>query len=351
MTLFSEKGLFYSALTVGIVVLANAFGNQIKAAISPRKSEDELIRKYLLNENPLYGYNRPKLWIHSIYEYNARKWKSFGSRSSTDLNQDYLHATIKSIIQHCGDSFHVCLIDDDSFSQLLPGWKTDIASLPEPQRHQVREQAMLELLYIYGGMFVPNGFVCIRDLFPLYVSGIEQGKAFICETPNHFCNMNSSASCVPLFTSDTKFMGAPKRCPIIKDMIDYISQRNANGHVNAENDFFGYSSKWSNHEAQREFVTVIDGSYIGVKSVSGKPILIEDLLGEDPLEIDTEKCHGICIPSENLLKRSAYNWFCVMPIQSILSSHMAIVPFFEKALHRNNNKKDSVVREKSVVSI
>ena len=98
MTLFSEKGLFYGALTIGIVVLANAFGNQIKTAISPRKSEDELIRKYLLNENPLYGYNRPKLWIHSVYAYNARKWKSFGSRSSTDLNQDYLHATIKSLI-------------------------------------------------------------------------------------------------------------------------------------------------------------------------------------------------------------------------------------------------------------
>ena len=123
MSLFSEKNLLYTLITVGIVVAVNTFGNKIKGAINPGKSEDELIRKYLLNESPLYGYNRPKLWLHTKYEYNARKWKSFGSRSSTDLNQPYVHLTIKSIINHCSDDFNVCLIDDDSFSQLIPGWK------------------------------------------------------------------------------------------------------------------------------------------------------------------------------------------------------------------------------------
>ena len=94
MTLFSEKNVLYTFITIGIVIIANTFGNKIKNAIN-LNNEDELIRKYLLNESPLYGYNRPKLWIHTKYEYNSRKWKSFGSRSSTDLNQPYIHLTIK----------------------------------------------------------------------------------------------------------------------------------------------------------------------------------------------------------------------------------------------------------------
>ena len=118
MALFSEKGLFYTIVTIGIVLVVNTFGNKIKDAINPN-NEDELIRKYLLNDSPLYGYNRPKLWIHTTYEYNSRKWKSFESRSSTDLNQPYIHLTIRSIVNQCGDDFNICLIDDDSFSQLI----------------------------------------------------------------------------------------------------------------------------------------------------------------------------------------------------------------------------------------
>ena len=72
MALFSEKGLFYTIITIGIVLVVNTFGTKIKDAINPN-NEDELIRKYLLNDSPLYGYNRPKLWVHSKYEYNARK--------------------------------------------------------------------------------------------------------------------------------------------------------------------------------------------------------------------------------------------------------------------------------------
>jgi hypothetical protein len=48
------------------------------------KDEYEMVKQYLLNESPLYGYNRPKIWIHSKYEVNSRKWKSFYSRNSTE---------------------------------------------------------------------------------------------------------------------------------------------------------------------------------------------------------------------------------------------------------------------------
>ena len=46
----------------------------------------------------------------------------FHSRNTNNLNQPYLHLTIQSIIDHCSNDFHICLIDDDSFSKLIPEW-------------------------------------------------------------------------------------------------------------------------------------------------------------------------------------------------------------------------------------
>ena len=348
MALFSEKGVLYTVATLSIILVANMFGNKIRDAIYPN-NEDELIRKYLLNDSPLYGYNRPKLWIHSTYEYNARKWKSFGSRSSTDLNQPYIHLTIQSIIHHCGDDFNICLIDDDSFSQLIPGWKYNVSDMPEPSRNYFRELGMCELLYIYGGMVVPNTFICLKNLVPLYLGGIQDEKPFVCETPNHYASIINSQE-NNSFTSDHKFMGAPKRCPVIRDMIDYVKQRNNNAHFSTEPEFFGYVSRWLNNECKRNHINKVDGIYIGVKTKQGKPVLIEDLLGEETIPFCTQRTSGIYLPGNELLKRCAYKWFSVLPLHEILNSNMIVTKYLTASLKELPKKEKQVVC-KSVVSI
>lgn len=352
MSLFSEKNLLYTFATVGILIVVNAFGNKIKQAINPEKSEDELIRKYLLNESPLYGYNRPKLWIHTKYEYNSRKWKSFGSRSSTDLNQPYIHLTIKSIINHCGDDFNICLIDDDSFKQLIPGWKTDVSKLPEPKRHQVREQGLIELLYIYGGFIVPNSFVCLRNLAPLYAKNISNDKPFVFE------KLNRNASIIKnqrsqIYTSNSLFIGAPKRNALVKDMVDYLRLRNNNPHSNAESDFFGFTSKWLDNEVVRNHINLIDGIYIGVKSIDRTPVLIENLLEEKPIEFCPERTHGILIPEDEMLNRSAYNWFPVTSTQNLLNSNLLISKYLQMSIMEPENREVQKVEDslKTIVSI
>jgi len=352
MSLFSEKGLFYTVITIGIVIVANAFGNKIKNAISPKNNEDELIRKYLLNESPLYGYNRPKLWVHTKYEYNSRKWKSFGSRSSTDLNQPYIHLTIKSIINHCGDDFNVCLIDDDSFSQLIPGWKTKISELPEPHRHYCREQGLMELLYIYGGFVVPNSFVCVRNLAPLFAKHIDNDKPFVFEKPNHNVSIVKNQR-TQKFTANCMFMGAPKRNAVIKDMVDYLRQRNTNPHYNAEGDFFGYTSKWLDNEVARNHINLVDGIYIGVKTVDKTPVLIENLLEEEPIVFCNKRTHGIHIPEDEMLSRSAYNWFPVTSINNLLNTKLNITKYLRLGIAEPENKEVQKTEDqlRTVVSI
>ena len=348
MALFSEKNVLYTIATLGIIVVANMFGSKIRDAVNPN-NEDELIRKYLLNDSPLYGYNRPKLWIHSSYEYNARKWKSFGSRTSTDLNQPYIHLTIQSIIHHCGDDFNICLIDDDSFSQLIPGWKTNVSELSEPSLTYFRELAMCELLYIYGGFVVPNTFICLKNLGPLYLSGIKDDKPFVCETPNHFANIINNHN-NNIFTSSHKFMGSPKRSPVIRDMIDYIKTRNCNAYLTAEPQFFGYVSRWLNNECTKNHINKVDGIYIGVKTVDGKPVTIEDLLSESAIDLCKNRTCGIYLPGDELLKRCAYKWFSVLPINELLKSNMIVTKYLTASLQEIPVKETKIVT-KTVVSI
>ena len=64
-----------------------------------------LVKKYLLNDSSLAQSKKPIIWIHMVYDTNARWWPSFGSRNTDNLNQPYLYLTLKSIIDKCGDDF------------------------------------------------------------------------------------------------------------------------------------------------------------------------------------------------------------------------------------------------------
>ena len=101
-----------------------------KEEVTDRLSDFDIIQHYLLNDASLATSKKPILWVHVEFEKNARNWSSFGSRTSMELNQPYLFLTIRSIIQKCGSSFNVCLIDDSSFHKIIPGWATKINNLP-----------------------------------------------------------------------------------------------------------------------------------------------------------------------------------------------------------------------------
>lgn len=335
--MFSAKNMSHYVLAISLVLLASYFGTHVKNAFNSNGDKDEyqLIRKYLLNESPLYGYNRPKIWIHSTYEYNARKWKSFGSRSSTDLNQPYLHITVKSVINHCGNDFNVCLIDDDSFSRLLPEWSIQISQLPEPERSYYREVAMAELLYVYGGMVVPNSFVCVRNLMPLYLEGIQYNTPFVLEKRNqhtHIVNKDNGKKCV--MTSDVSFMGAPKRSSAISALTSFLKQRKSIATRSDEFAFFDYVSEWCNEQVSLKTMNLLDGKYVGVKSRQGRPILMEDMLSESEngLDICPQSAFGVYIPGKEILLRNKYQWFSVMNSEELLQTNLNIVPYMVQSL-------------------
>ena len=312
------KSITFYFIVIAILLICVFFGQKWKSIMyeGDTKDEYEMVKQYLLNDSPLYGYNRPKIWIHSNYEINARKWKNFQSRNTTDLNQPYLYLTIQSIINHCGNDFHICLIDDNTFPKLIPTWDIDLETVVEPLKSQFRDIAMLQLLYYYGGIVVPNSFLCIKNLLDIYTK--NKDTFFVAENINRCLDAKNSS-----FIPDTEFMGSRKNNEYVLELMNNLKKK-WNGHFSQEMEFQGYKNHWLKTQIQLQNINLVPGEYIGIKKRTGKPILIDDLMEEAFLDVDMNSLYGIYIPRDELLKRTKYQWFSILSTDAIFECNIII---------------------------
>ena len=332
---FNGKNIYLYVFALSLVAVASYVGNKFKSQFEDR-DEYDLVRQYLLNESPLYGNNKPKIWIHTKYEYNTRVWKSFQSRSSYDLNQPYIHLTIKSIVDHCGDDFHICLIDDDTFSKLIPSWDLNLKGLSEPFKSRARQIGLAELIYYYGGMTLPNSFLCMKPLRNFYLDATASDKAFVCEGINRSSNNVRQGKGGRLaFLPDIRIMGANKNDPTIKEFIQHLKEKIQTPHFSDDRGLLGEDEYWCLDAVQAGKMNLVGGEVVGVKTNGRKPILLEDLMEEEYLDL-SEKCVGIAIPDEDVLARTKYQWFAVMDTRAILDANFILSKYMKAAILSGN---------------
>ena len=301
------------------------------------------VKQYLLSESSLAKSKKPIMWIYTPYEYNSRDWLSFGSRSSYNLNQPYLNLCVRSVIKHCDESFTICIVDDNSFAKLIPGWNIDLSIIGDPIVSNVRQLAMAKLIYNYGGMSVPISFLCFKDLIDMYnrcISSVDKedpGKMFVCE------NVNTNISATNnRFYPDTSFIGAKKNNPKLKEFIDYM-QRLISGDYTAQIEFLGNFDKWANKNVNNKSINMIPGTDLGVKTLDNKPVLVDDLLGEDYIKLH-DGMYGIWIPAAAILKRRNYEWFARLNNEQIFQGKFILAKYFVLAIAPyNNENKVSVI--------
>lgn len=281
------------------------------------KDNYDAIQKYLLDDVTLGKSKKPILWIHVPYEYNSRKWVSFGSRNTFDLNQPYLYLTVRSIIKKCEESFTVCIFDDNSFSKLIPEWNIDMTKLSDPILYNIRTLGIMKLLYIYGGMLCPLSFLCMRDLIGIYNKGTRGDKMFVCETIDR-----NSSSMVKDFYANTSFCGAPKECTIVAEFCNYIQTVSSHDYT-SETKFLGQYDRWCMKQIEKGKINLIEGIEIGTKTVDDKQIILDDLMSNHYLDL-YKGTYGILIPSSELLKRLNFGWFIRMSPKQVLESDTII---------------------------
>lgn len=280
----------------------------------------ELVRKYLLNHSSLAQSKKPILWIHMNYDMNARSWSSFGSRNNDHLNQPYIFLTIKSIIDKCGSDFNICIIDDSTFGKILPGWTVDLHMTADPIRSKLRELALARVLYSYGGMIVPRSFICLQNLKSLYHDGIGANEvgANGCMFVGEFIDRHSTSVQVQYFPN-SKIMGCEKNCPVMAEYIQYMERINSTDFTE-ESHFTGGSGKWFYERMLQKDVRSIGAEKLGMKDARGKPISIEMLLNDSFIDMSHDAV-GIYVPEDDILKRSAYQWFSRLSTVQVLDSN------------------------------
>jgi hypothetical protein len=336
--------MVYYVFAISLVVVVSYVATKFKTPFEESKDEYALIKQYLLNDSPLEGYKKPKIWIHTKYEYNSRLWSSFHGRSSYDLNQPYIHLTIKSIIDQCGDDFQVCLIDDDTFSKLIPSWDIDLHLVAEPMKSWIRSIGLAELVYYYGGMVVPNSFVCFSSLIDVYLNGTAGDRPFVVEKINQKVNLPREGPRMA-FIPGFDFMGAPKNDETVKALVQYMKTRIQTPHFSSERDFLGEMEYWCLDCVDRGSMNLVGGEIVGIKTTKKKAIVLENLMEEEYLALSSE-CVGVYIPEDEILARTKYQWFAVMPTRQILESNFILSKYLKVAmLHGAKNEIPKRIRK------
>ena len=308
-------------------ILITLFGYIYEKYKFNEKSKKELerydkVKNFLFDEDTFALFTeKPILWIHNNYGINSRWWPSFYSRDTNNMNQPYLQLCLESIVRHCGDSFNVCIIDDNTFSKILPGWDIDMDRLPSPFRDHMRSAGMAKLLYYYGGLVIPNSMLVLKDLYPIYKNSIKEHDMFTFE-----CVDRNSTSTYTAFFPDSRILGCKKQTPLIKSFISFLDQTNLSNFTN-EGDFLGQSNRWLFEKCQNKQMTLVPGNYIGTRTLYDRPVLIDDLLGESFINYDNKKLCAIYIPADEILRRTKFEWFARMSVKQVLLSSSFIAKY------------------------
>ena len=319
------KKINYKNLLISILILG-AVGyiyNKFKLNVdNSSKMEDlNIIKTYLLNDetdntiSQLSANKKPILWLHIDYVKNSRIWESFGSRNSNELNQDYLYLTIKTIINKCSNYFHIIIIDDESFCKLLENNCIDLSKLSEPIKSNLRILNMMRLLYKYGGIYIENSFILFKSLDQIYENILNNKKMVTAEFKN-----TSSNSHIMHFMPSTKLIGCYKECEKMKEFINHLEILYSNNYTN-DICIEDLLNKWLLLKIQSDEIDLIDGRFIGTKNIHNKMISLEDIMGSTFLELNNNS-YGLYVPSDELLKRNNYNWFCKLNTRDVLEANI-----------------------------
>uniref|UniRef100_A0A6C0M0D6 Nucleotide-diphospho-sugar transferase domain-containing protein n=1 Tax=viral metagenome TaxID=1070528 RepID=A0A6C0M0D6_9ZZZZ len=304
-----------------VIILAGAaYGRYKKSHEGVSISDDyALIKKYLLHDKSLTDTRKPFLWIHIDYEVNARNWSSWGSRNSTHLNQPYMYLCIRSIVEQCGHSFNVVLVDDAAFPRLLPTWTIQVQNMPSPLKQHLRDLAMAKVLHKYGGVTVPASFICLKDLKPVF-SGLLKGAGKTMFAGEFVARSDSAVSFFP----DSALMGCTKESPEMQQYIAYLEPLVTSDYTN-EYEFLSQNDRWLYKQlvAEPPQLSLLRGSLIGTKTTDGKPVLIEQLLGEEDVDF-AEDAYGIYVPADQILTRLAFQWFARLSPRQVLTSNTVV---------------------------
>jgi len=144
-------------------------------------------------------------------------------------------------------------------------------------------------------------------------------------------------------------MGANKNDKHIKELIEFIKKINTT-HPTNEGDFVGAMSKKCQQMIHENKMDLMGGERTGIKTIKGEQILLDNLMEEAYLDIDN-RTMGIYIPADEILQRTNFQWFAVLPSNQILQSKMIISKYILASMVDSTDEYYRSPKIHSVVTI
>lgn len=305
---------YYYILFIGLFIIINIIYHKYINTDNTMKQHIEYVNKYLINNENLEN-NKPLLWIyiensnHVIPSKNQRNWLNFGSRNTNDLNMPFQNLSINSIINKCKNDFNILIINDDSFEKIIPNWNININKIALPIKYHIRNLALMNILYIYGGLLVPSSFVCFKSLNSLYNNCLTNCEMFSFE----FVNRNLSANESKMIMQPN-FIACKQGSEKMNEYIQFLTNLNSKDFV-AEQDFLGIPNLW----LENNNVYKVDGKYIGTKDSENNILIIDKLLSNTYFEL-IDDCYGLFVPWYDIINRINFQWFAKLKEKEVLNS-------------------------------
>ena len=190
--------------------------------------------------------------------------------------------------------------------------------LSDPIQQHMRNYALSQLLYYYGGMLVPSSMLAIHDFKPIFDNGISKYGCFSVEKNNR----NSTSQYKQYFPS-IKIMGCVKKNKIMLEFVKYLEVLALSDYTN-EIDFLGEADRWLYKKTATFHMSLLDGKIFGIKTICNKPIYINDLISNKYIDFDKRVLVGIYVPMDELLKRTNYQWFTRLSQEQVLDADTAL---------------------------
>jgi len=319
-TITNALALISTLAISGILYQQFESKKQRNEALSSNNIDKIMQDRYTLNSDKLHKSKLPILWIYVPYKINDRHWVSFGSRNTRDLNQPYLNLTVKTIIAQCSKSFTICIVDDTSFSKLLPDWRVNLQKVAAPISDNIQQLCMIKLLHTYGGLVCPISFTCLKDLREMYVEGTcDNTKMFVCNINNRRPYIHKDVDSAPTIT----FCGAPPKHDQVGELVKFMEYAILRDQ-SAETEFNSIYNRWINTGTiNKQMINHIDEVQIGVKTAERKNIYLSDLMSNQYLDVD-KNAYGILLPSDEILASHEFIRFAKMTEKEVLESNTAI---------------------------
>jgi hypothetical protein len=108
----------------------------------------------------------------------------------------------------------------------------------------------------------------------------------------------------------------------MKDYITYLETMNSTDYTD-ESNFLGAYGRWCNEKIINGEINLLTADNLGAKDTLGKPVTIDRLMGNTYIDLPGS-VKGLYIPADEILKRSAFQWFARLSAKQALESETII---------------------------